>query len=204
MVPTGHAVAIRRVWHWAGWRTSNAYRTYAADAASPRTLGDGEQVVELYYRWRMAKQFELTPSVQFITQPGSDTGVNRRAHSQRAPAIQFLKEQEHAVDLICGSGVDGARFGQRPGAGRPTFNLTIRDGHFIPTTLEVPANTKFRLLIKNEGPGAEEFESIELRKEKVLAPGATSFLIFQPLKPGTYPFFGDFHPQTAQGKIVAK
>ena len=86
----------------------------------------------------------------------------------------------------------------------PTFNLTIRDGHFMPTTLEVPANTKFRLLIKNEGPGAEEFESIELRKEKVLAPGVTSFLIFQPLKPGTYPFFGDFHPQTAQGKIVAK
>ena len=59
-----------------GWlRTSNAYRTYAADAASPRTLGDGEQVAELYYRWRMAKQFELTPSVQFITQPGSDTGA---------------------------------------------------------------------------------------------------------------------------------
>ena len=49
----------------------------------------------------------------------------------------------------------------------PTFNLTIRDGHFMPTTLEVPANnTKFRLLIKNEGPGAEEFESIELRKER--------------------------------------
>ena len=71
----------------------------------------------------------------------------------------------------------------------PSFNLLIRDGRFVPTTLEVPANTKFRLLIKNEGPGAEEFESIELRKEKVLAPGASSFLIFQALKPGTYKFF---------------
>jgi len=86
----------------------------------------------------------------------------------------------------------------------PTFNLLIKAGHFIPETLEVPANTKFRLLIKNEGPGAEEFESIELRKEKVLAPGASSFLIFQPMKPGTYKFFGDFHPETAQGRIVAK
>ena len=86
----------------------------------------------------------------------------------------------------------------------PSFNLLIRDGRFVPTTLEVPANTKFRLLIKNEGPGAEEFESIELRKEKVLAPGASSFLIFQPLKPGTYKFFGDFHPDTAQGQLVAK
>lgn len=86
----------------------------------------------------------------------------------------------------------------------PTFNLLIRAGHFIPETLEVPAGTKFRLLIKNEGPGAEEFESIELKKEKVLGPGASSFLIFQPLKPGSYKFFGDFHPETAQGRIVAR
>ena len=86
----------------------------------------------------------------------------------------------------------------------PTVNLLIRDGHFVPSTLEVPANTKFRLLIKNEGPGPEEFESIELRKEKVLAAGASSFLIFQPLQPGSYKFFGDFHPATAQGQLVAK
>jgi len=86
----------------------------------------------------------------------------------------------------------------------PTFSLVIRDGRFVPAQINVPANTKFRLLIKNEGPGAEEFESIELRKEKVLAPGASSFLIFQPMKPGTYKFFGEFHPATAQGSIVAK
>lgn len=86
----------------------------------------------------------------------------------------------------------------------PTFNLLIKAGHYLPETIEVPANTKFRLLIKNEGPGAEEFESVELKKEKVLAPGASSFLIFQPLKPGSYKFFGEFHPDTAQGRIVAK
>ena len=86
----------------------------------------------------------------------------------------------------------------------PSFSLLIRAGRFVPSTLEVPANTKFRLLIKNEGPGAEEFESSDLRKEKVLASGASSFLIFQPLKPGTYKFIGEFHPDTAQGQLVAK
>ncbi|MCE1242722.1 cupredoxin domain-containing protein [Oryzomicrobium sp.] len=86
----------------------------------------------------------------------------------------------------------------------PTFNLVIRAGKFYPDVIEVPANTKWKLTIHNEGPGAEEFESIELRKEKVLAPGASSFLVFAPMKPGTYKFFGDFHPETAQGKIVAK
>ena len=86
----------------------------------------------------------------------------------------------------------------------PTFTLIMRAGRFVPETIEVPANTKFRLMLKNEGPGAEEFESIELRKEKVLAPGASSFLIFQPLKPGSYKFFGEFHPETAQGRFIAK
>lgn len=86
----------------------------------------------------------------------------------------------------------------------PSFQLTIKAGRFEPSTLEVPANTRFKLVIKNEGPGPEEFESSELRKEKVLAPGATSFLIFQPLKPGSYKFFGEFHPQTAQGQLIAK
>ncbi len=86
----------------------------------------------------------------------------------------------------------------------PTFQLTIRDGRFIPATLQVPANTKFRLQIHNAGPGPEEFESTQLRKEKVLVAGASSSLVFQPLKPGTYTFFGEFHPATAQGRIVAK
>lgn len=86
----------------------------------------------------------------------------------------------------------------------PTFQLTIKGGRLFPETLEVPANTKFRLQVRNEGPGAAEFESTELKKEKVLAPGVSSNVIFQPLKPGTYKFFDEFHLDTAQGRIVAK
>lgn len=85
-----------------------------------------------------------------------------------------------------------------------TVKLVARDGRFHPETIEVPAGKRFKLVITNEGPGPEEFESVELKKEKVLAAGATSFLVFAPLKPGTYPFFGEFHPNTATGRIVAK
>lgn len=86
----------------------------------------------------------------------------------------------------------------------PSFELRIRDGRFEPATVVVPANTRFRLLIRNEGPGPEEFESDSPKKEKVLAAGASSFLVYQPLKPGRYPFFGEFHPDTARGEIVAR
>lgn len=82
--------------------------------------------------------------------------------------------------------------------------LTAKDGRFHPEVLEVPANRRFRIVIKNEGPGPEEFESDNPRREKVLAAGATSFLIYPALQPGVYPFFGEFHPETAKGRIVVK
>lgn len=86
----------------------------------------------------------------------------------------------------------------------PTYRLRLKEGRFLPDTVEVAANTRFRLEVSNEGPGASEFESLELKKELVLAPGVTRSLVFFPLKPGTYRFFDDFHPQTGQGRIVAR
>ncbi|MBI5783029.1 MAG: cupredoxin domain-containing protein [Gammaproteobacteria bacterium] len=85
-----------------------------------------------------------------------------------------------------------------------TAHLTARDGRFYPETIEVPAGTRFKIVITNEGPGPEEFETVELRREKVLAAGSSSFLVFPALKPGVYHFFGEFHPETAQGRIVVK
>ncbi len=86
----------------------------------------------------------------------------------------------------------------------PTLQLTVKDGHFYPETVEAPAGKKFRIVVKNEGSSPEEFESLELRKETVLAPGVTRSVVFAPMKPGTYKFFGDFHPDTAKGRIIVK
>ncbi len=86
----------------------------------------------------------------------------------------------------------------------PTFRLTAREGRFEPAELVVPQGVKFRLEITNAGRDPVEFESLELRKEKVLAPGVTSTLVFRPMAPGRYRFFDDFHQTTGQGAIVAK
>ncbi|CAN7285353.1 cupredoxin domain-containing protein [Trinickia sp. LjRoot230] len=85
----------------------------------------------------------------------------------------------------------------------PTFKLEMADGKVNPTRIEVPAGKRIKIEIRNTGKGAVEFESVQLRKEKVLAPGADSFVVIAPLSPGEYKFFDDFH-QTAQGVIVAK
>jgi len=86
----------------------------------------------------------------------------------------------------------------------PSFQIVAKDGKLIPNRLEVPAGTKFKLQFRNEGPGPEEFESTQPRMEKVLAPGASSFVVVQPLQPGTYRIFGEFHPDTAECQLIAK
>ena len=85
----------------------------------------------------------------------------------------------------------------------PTFKLEMNDGKLNPARIEVPAGKRIKIEVRNTGKGAAEFESVQLRKEKVLAPGADSFVVFAPLDPGEYKFFDDFHQQ-AQGVIVAK
>lgn len=86
----------------------------------------------------------------------------------------------------------------------PTFRLECANGVFKPKVLQVPAGKKFKIEIFNTGTDAIEFESVQLRKEKALNPGGSSFVVIYPLEPGTYSFFDDFHMQTGQGSIVAK
>ena len=89
-------------------------------------------------------------------------------------------------------------------AALPTFELTIRHGHFEPATIEVPARQRFKIVVINAGNGPTEFESTPLRVEKVLSPGVTSFVVIHPLKPGRYPFFDEFHMDLPEGEIIAK
>lgn len=85
-----------------------------------------------------------------------------------------------------------------------SFKLSCANGVFTPRLLHVPAGRKFRIDIYNTGSQAIEFESTQLRKEKALSPGTSSFVVIYPLDPGEYKFFDDFHVQTGQGSIVAK
>ncbi len=86
----------------------------------------------------------------------------------------------------------------------PTFSIVAKDGRLLPERIEVPAGTKIKLTIKNEGTGPIEFENLDLRVEKVLAPGASSFLVLHPLKPGSYRFIDEFHPATGAMQLIAK
>lgn len=89
-------------------------------------------------------------------------------------------------------------------AGDDPPTLEFRDHRFVPDRIEVPAGVKFRLNVKNSDATADEFESSDLNREKLVPPGQTVTVFLGPLDPGTYRFFGDFHQDTARGVIVAK
>ena len=85
-----------------------------------------------------------------------------------------------------------------------TFTIEMKDGTMTPNRLEVPAGTAVKIIVKNTGTTPAEFESTRLRQEKVLSPGAESFIVLRSLAPGEYAFCDDFHPSAGQAVIVAK
>jgi hypothetical protein len=90
------------------------------------------------------------------------------------------------------------------GASLQVLHLVAKDGRFEPTVLMANAGEKFAIEVKNEGPETEEFESTELNREKRVGVGKTILVYIGPLASGEYPFFGDEHPMTANGKLIVK
>jgi heme/copper-type cytochrome/quinol oxidase subunit 2 len=82
--------------------------------------------------------------------------------------------------------------------------LVLKDHHFVPAEITVPANARFRLQVTNQDSTPAEFESADLRAEKIVVPGGTATVMAGPLKPGTYSFVDDYHPQSARGSAKAE
>lgn len=83
-------------------------------------------------------------------------------------------------------------------------SIVIKDHKFQPAEVTVPANKKLTLVVDNQDPSSEEFESKPLKVEKIIGPNKTARISVGPLEPGRYSFFGEFHEATAQGVLIAQ
>ena len=86
----------------------------------------------------------------------------------------------------------------------PETAVTIENNRFNPEEIKVKANAPFVIVVTNKDKTPEEFESKSLKIEKVIPGGKTMKIRVPSLKPGTYPFVGEFHEATAKGRIVAE
>ncbi|WPY00395.1 Cupredoxin domain-containing protein [Candidatus Trichorickettsia mobilis] len=90
------------------------------------------------------------------------------------------------------------------GANFLEYNISIENHYFQPSIIEIPAGQKIRLTVCNNDKTIEEFESIDLKREKIIPSHTCVHIILAPLKPGKYNFMGEFHQDTANGHIIVK
>lgn len=81
--------------------------------------------------------------------------------------------------------------------------LVIQNHTFSPSTFEVPAGERFRIQLTSHDESVDEFESYDMKFEKIIVPGNTITVFAGPLHPGTYTFFDDYHPDQAKGTVTA-
>ena len=92
-----------------------------------------------------------------------------------------------------------------PGAAMAAeYTLVLKNHRFEPSELMVPAGKRVTLVIDNRDATAEEFESHDLRREKIVPGNSKGVVWVGPLPAGKYHFYGEFHEDTAQGNLIAK
>ncbi len=84
------------------------------------------------------------------------------------------------------------------------IEVTLKDHKFEPSQIHVKANEPFVIHLTNEDGQPEEFDSSSLGVEKIVAGGSDGLIRIDGLPAGQYPFIGEFHSGTAQGRVVAE
>src|SRR5262245_49119935 len=105
-----------------------------------------------------------------------------------------------AVAVVSLFGAAGTRAADPP----PAVPLVIEKNRFSPEEIRVKAGVPFVLVNTNKDGAPEEFESRDLKIEKIIPAGKTVKLRMPALKKGTYGFVGEYHEKTAMGQIVAE
>ncbi|HWA59897.1 MAG TPA: cupredoxin domain-containing protein [Caulobacteraceae bacterium] len=105
-----------------------------------------------------------------------------------------------ALALLLAAGL--AAGAARAAAAAPVV-LTLQNHRFTPAEFTVPAGQVVTIQLVNRDAATEEFDSHDLKVEKLVTPGGRITFTVGPLKPGAYSFMGEFHAQTAQGRVTA-
>ena len=85
-----------------------------------------------------------------------------------------------------------------------TVSVTLKDHRFSPAEPTAPAGRPIVIEVTNLDPTPAEFESKQLRVEKVAPGGGKVAVKVRALSPGRYRFFDDYHEDTTEGFLVVK
>ena len=83
------------------------------------------------------------------------------------------------------------------------YTITLHNKVFEPAALEIPKDTQVKILVKNQDEKPAEFESSDIKREKVIAANSEAIVLVGPLSAGEYHYYNDFD-RKSEGVIVVK
>ena len=84
-----------------------------------------------------------------------------------------------------------------------TVTVSVKNHRFQPAQIHAPAKVPIEIRVKNLDSSAMEFESDTLHVEKVVSGNSEAVIKLQPLSPGRYEFYDDYH-QESTGVLVVR
>lgn len=102
--------------------------------------------------------------------------------------------------LMLGFSLSGTAFADEPAQ----IRVMLKDHRFEPAEIHVQTGKPTILLVTNADAAAEEFDSSDLKVEKIIPGGHYATIRLRPLGPGRYHFMGEFHPDTATGVVISE
>jgi len=91
-----------------------------------------------------------------------------------------------------------------PAVAADELTVTIKDHKFTPSEIRIPANKRLSIVVINDDPTPEEFESLPMKIEKIIPGNSKALVRFGPIAPGRYEFIGEFNQATAKGVMIAE
>jgi len=95
-------------------------------------------------------------------------------------------------------------FAATPALADDAIKVTLQNHKFLPAEIHVKANKPNIIALTNRDATAEEFDSSDLKVEKVVAGNSSGNVRLRALAPGKYHFMGEYHSATAQGVVIAE
>lgn len=80
----------------------------------------------------------------------------------------------------------------------------IKNHRFSPDVIKIKENQLLKLTVYNDDPTVEEFESFDFKREKIVPGNGKIIVMVGPLKKGSYEFFGEFHMDSAKGRLIVE
>ncbi|MGY0398614.1 MAG: cupredoxin domain-containing protein [Ostreibacterium sp.] len=87
---------------------------------------------------------------------------------------------------------------------RVDINLSLTSSGFIPDTVTIIENTSIKINLLNKTDKIVEFESHDMKFEKIAVPQGHISVFTGPLKSGKYTFFDDYSSNHTTGIVMVK